>query len=80
MKQLTEFKIQEGTNANGQGTRWKEAILVIEASDVGRALPHYLGHNHRAFALRPGDAGKQIVKYWDDSGWQCWVFHTGELA
>lgn len=78
MKQLTEFKIQWGTNANGQGTWWEEAIFEIEASDVGRTLPHYLGHNHRAFALRPSAVGKQIVKYRDDSGWQCWVFHTGD--
>lgn len=69
----------------GPRKRFRE-VLEIEAADIGRALQHYLGFEHRTLTLQRQHIGRRIVQYsggthrcaasWFGCPWSCWVFHT----
>lgn len=48
--------------------------FLIEKEDVGTNLPHYRGHNYGGLILSGYEVGREITKYTDKNGWECWTF------
>ena len=74
MKVITERKPNSGLNAWGRPSSCYRQVMVIEESDIGKDLPHYLGYNHRTYKVKSEDLGKVLEYLTDDSQWQCWSF------
>lgn len=65
-----------GANANGQSTDTQRTRYELEASDVGRTLPNYKGHEYSSYTIKRGDVGK-VVEYIHETrggNYECWYF------
>lgn len=88
MKQITEKVLEQTTNAWQRPVEQFRQELEIEASDVGRDLPNYLGFRHRTIKVHARDVGKKIIQYsgglhrcaetYRGCPWSCWVFATNQ--
>lgn len=74
MKAISEKTSYTAANAWGRVTTTSRQDFVIEETDVGRVLDHYLGFRHRTYLVRASDVGRTRTVYTDGSGWTCWSF------
>ncbi|RQZ70140.1 hypothetical protein [Burkholderia sp. Bp9004] len=77
MKKLNEPKRIVARNAWGRDAAALHQEFEVEASDVGKARQHYLGHNYRSYVFALADVGRVFVNMTDGTGWSCWAFKAG---
>ena len=77
MKALTTIKRTTSSNAWGRDVSINKQIFEIEAADIGKELPNYLGHGQKSKLLAQCDLGKTI-EVMTDTGYHCWSFNKLE--
>jgi hypothetical protein len=77
MKYLTAPKLESrATNCGGPDQSFWEQLLEVEAEDVGRSRPDYLGHRRPGHVFTENDVGRHIISSQQGSEYKCWWFKT----
>ena len=75
MKHLTAPKaVSRSTNCGGPEQPFWEQTLEVEAEDVGRSRPDYLGYGRPGYFFTKADVGRHIISSQQGPEYKCWWF------